>query len=912
MMNHLRHSSTFLLALSSSLVMALTVDVQVNGYAICGQPLGMMYAYASGGTAPYSYMWSTGENTPQLAGLAAGTYQVTVTDAMGEEATGSGTIENVNSYPYSTVVPGYSCIGDYSRAIFYAGTENGMPPQPGTPTQHGPGPYTFEPVGYATTWQELPDACTWFSYYDITILGAAPDQSVTVNYTDGSGCPGTFDIFLPPLVDLPDMQVLSTSGSCTNSAIGSATISVGAAPMNSGFPIKLKHANGTFVGSPCNTYFTAGESPSVITFTNLAPGTYYAMVSTDEFTMYGTLPPCRDSVEVVIEDIGATCGLVNGRLFVDGNGNCAVNSGENNVPNTVLEITPGPFYTSTNATGQFSIALPFGTYTFTEQHPVLEQSCTVTATISSGAPMTRNVGCAPGDPLDLRVLLGAGVARPGFEMNYSMSVTNLSPASTGTITLTMTVDPVLGFLSADPAPSSIAGNTLTWTAPSFSLMNAFQQRTINMRFQVPPDVGLLGTALIATASVVSVNTDVDLGNNSASVTRIVTGAYDPNDKLATTSLGSTTSWLLDEDEWIDYTIRFQNTGTDTAFNVVITDTLPANLDPSTLIVGAATHAFNWELRSAGTLKFIFPNIQLPDSNVNEPRSHGHVCFRIKPSEGLAVGNDITNIANIYFDFNPPVITEPSVLNVVSPIRLDARAWLGGAYDALATQMRDDLRTQSLIPLVEPYTALGYVHSGAGGGETIAPALLNTTGPTAIVDWVLLELRITATPATVLHSRAALLRRDGRITDKDGTSPVAFAAPVGSYHISLRHRNHLSVITAAPIMLGSTATAWDVRTTATALFGTTPTNVVGSTRLLWPGDVNFNGQAKYTGTNNDRDLVLQAVGGTTPTNVLSNTYSGADVNMDGQVKYTGADNDRDIILQTIGGVVPTAVRSEQLP
>ena len=162
-----------------------------------------------------------------------------------------------------------------------------------------------------------------------------------------------------------------------------------------------------------------------------------------------------------------------------------------------------------------------------------------------------------------------------------MSVTNLSPASTGTITLTMTVDPVLGFLSADPAPSSIAGNTLTWTAPSFSLMNAFQQRTINMRFQVPPDVGLLGTALIATASVVSVNTDVDLGNNSASVTRIVTGAYDPNDKLATTSLGSTTSWLLDEDEWIDYTIRFQNTGTDTAFNVVITDTLPANLDPST-------------------------------------------------------------------------------------------------------------------------------------------------------------------------------------------------------------------------------------------------------------------------------------------------------------------------------------------
>ncbi|MBX2981028.1 MAG: T9SS type A sorting domain-containing protein [Flavobacteriales bacterium] len=660
-MNHLRIPTTLLSAICSSLLLALSVDVQVSGYAICGQPLGIMYAFASGGTGPYSYQWSTGENTPQLTGLAAGTYQVTVTDAMGEIATGSGTIEIVNSYPYSTVVPGFSCIGDYPRFIFYAGTENGMPPPPGTPTQHGPGPYTFDPVGYNATWQELPDACSFYSYYDVTILGAAPGQFITVNYTDGSGCPGTFGIELPPSAGLPEMQVLSTTGSCTNSSIGSATISVGAGPMNSGFPIKLKHANGTFVGSPCNTYFTASETPSVITFNNLAPGTYYAMVSTDEFTMYGTLPPCRDSVQVVIEDLGATCGLVNGRLYVDANGNCALNGGENNVPNTVIEVTPGPYYTNTNSSGQFSITLPFGTYTFTEQHPVLEQSCAVTATVNSGTPMTRNVGCAPGDPLDLRLIMTAGVARPGFEMSHALTVTNLTPAATGTLTLTMTFDPILGFLSAQPAPTSIAGNTLTWTAPALSLMNAFQQSTVQVRFQVPPDVGLLGTELISTATIASANTDVDLSNNSASVSRIVTGAYDPNDKLAYSSLGSTSNWLLDEDEWIDYTIRFQNTGTDTAFNVVITDTLPPNLDPASIIVGAASHNFAWELRDAGTLKFYFPNILLPDSNINEPRSHGFVGFRIRPRLPLLPGDEITNIANIYFDFNPPVITEPSVL-----------------------------------------------------------------------------------------------------------------------------------------------------------------------------------------------------------------------------------------------------------
>ncbi|MBL7982015.1 MAG: DUF11 domain-containing protein [Flavobacteriales bacterium] len=911
-MKHLRLTSAILVAFHSCLVMALTVDVQVSGYAICGQPLGIMYAYASGGTPPYNYQWSTGENTPQLTGLAAGTYQVTVTDAMGEIATGSGTIENVNSYPYSTVVPGYSCIGSYSRVIFFAGTEFGMPPQPGTPTQHGPGPYDFTPVGYGARWQELPDACTQYSYYDITILGAAPEQSVTVNYTDGSGCPGTFDIYLPPLVDLPELQVLSTSGSCTNSSIGSATISVDAGPMNTGFPIKLKNANGTFVGSPCNTYFTAGESPSVITFSNLAPGTYYAMISTDEFTMYGTLPPCRDSVQVVIEDIGATCGLVNGRLYVDANGNCTLNGGENNVPNTVIEVTPGPYYTNTNPTGQFSIALPFGTYTFTEQHPVLEQSCPVSATVSNGTPMTRNVGCAPGDPLDLRLLMTAGVARPGFEMTQGLTVTNLSPAATGTLTLSMTFDPVLGFLSAIPAPTSIAGNTLTWTAPALSLMNAFQQSNVQVRFQVPPDVGLLGTELISTATIASANTDVDLSNNSASVSRIVTGAYDPNDKHAYSSLGSTSTWLLDEDEWIDYTIRFQNTGTDTAFNVVITDTLPANLDPSSIIVGPASHSFTWQLRDVSTLKFIFPNILLPDSNINEPRSHGFVSFRIRPHEGLAVGQQITNIANIYFDYNPPVITEPSVLNVVSPLRVDARAWLAGTFDEQTGLMHDSLRTLGLLPLVEPYTALGYDHSGDGGGENISPALLNTTGPTAIVDWVVLELRSSATPGIVLHSRAALLRRDGRITDKDGTSPVAFNAPVGSYHLALRHRNHLGVMSAAPMALGSIATAWDVRTTTTPLHGINPSQIQDARRELWPGDADRNGIVRYTGGTNDRDPVLVAIGGVVPTAVVNGVYSPLDVNLDGRIKYVGSENDRDIILQTIGGVVPTAERVQQLP
>ena len=129
----------------------------------------------------------------------------------------------------------------------------------------------------------------------------------------------------------------------------------------------------------------------------------------------------------------------------------------------------------------------------------------------------------------------------------------------------------------------------------------------------------------------------------------------------TSTRASNSLYFINEDDWVDYVIRFQNTGTDTAFNVVVTDTLPSTLDPATISLVTASHANTWSLQGQGTLKFIFPNILLPDSNVNEPLSHGLISFRIRPRLTLLPGTTIENIANIYFDFNPPVITEPSVL-----------------------------------------------------------------------------------------------------------------------------------------------------------------------------------------------------------------------------------------------------------
>jgi hypothetical protein len=157
----------------------------------------------------------------------------------------------------------------------------------------------------------------------------------------------------------------------------------------------------------------------------------------------------------------------------------------------------------------------------------------------------------------------------------------------------------------------------------------------------------------------------------------------------------------------------------------------------------------------------------------------------------------------------------------------------------------------------------------------------------------------------------LLKRNGDVTATNGIDPVTFNVPVGSYRVAVRHRNHLGCMTNADITLGTTTTLVDFSVSSTDTYGTDTRKAVGTRMVLWSGDVNFDGQVKYTGPVNDRDPVLIRVGGVTPTNVASG-YVGEDVNLDGVVKYTGADNDRDIILQTIGGVVPTAVRSEQLP
>ncbi|MBK9148716.1 MAG: DUF285 domain-containing protein [Flavobacteriales bacterium] len=240
-----------------------------------------------------------------------------------------------------------------------------------------------------------------------------------------------------------------------------------------------------------------------------------------------------------------------------------------------------------------------------------------------------------------------------------------------------------------------------------------------------------------------------------------------------------------------------------------------------------------------------------------------------------------------------------------------RVFLQGPYNSGTGLMDDGLRANGLVPLSEPYTALGYSFVG-GGGESTTQPILDFPGSNAIIDWVVLELRDKNDNTNVLQSRAALLQADGDVVDVDGFSSVSFGVPSDSYFISIIHRNHLGVMTLAPVALTSTAASVDFTDGSTATYGAEAQQVIAGTYLLWAGDVTFDGDLKYVGQDNDRDPILVAIGGTVPTTVLTGEYRAEDVNLDGEVKYVGTDNDRDPILQNIGGSVPTAVRNAQLP
>ena len=215
-------------------------------------------------------------------------------------------------------------------------------------------------------------------------------------------------------------------------------------------------------------------------------------------------------------------------------------------------------------------------------------------------------------------------------------------------------------LSANDPGASINGTTISW---NIGALGYFQSKTLAIT--IPnPDVDFMGETLEVSAAATLVDEHGNPAGAQAHRDWVLACAYDPNDKQVEPVGYGVHGAIPHDTEHLDYTIRFQNTGTATAYHVLITDTLSDLLDHSRIEVLGASHQISLaRITNEGLLDVRFYNILLPDSTTDFAGSQGFITFRMPMLAGAPVPAVVTNAADIFFDYNPPIHTN-TVLNTL--------------------------------------------------------------------------------------------------------------------------------------------------------------------------------------------------------------------------------------------------------
>lgn len=227
---------------------------------------------------------------------------------------------------------------------------------------------------------------------------------------------------------------------------------------------------------------------------------------------------------------------------------------------------------------------------------------------------------------------------------YSLNCSSIDPA-----TVVTTLSGPVTFLQASTnalSPSLVNGNVITYNVPNISGINFNTAFNIDVMTNAN---AVIGNEVCITTEILNVSNDILPSNNELSLCFPVVSSYDPNAKHVSPQLS------MKAGEWLNYLIEFQNTGNDTAYDVIIKDTLSENLDWSSFSYVNASHPCKPILNN-GVLSFNFIGINLLDSLHHEPQSHGWIRFKIRLKDSLPYGTKTENKAHIYFDHNPPIIT----------------------------------------------------------------------------------------------------------------------------------------------------------------------------------------------------------------------------------------------------------------
>lgn len=306
------------------------------------------------------------------------------------------------------------------------------------------------------------------------------------------------------------------------------------------------------------------------------------------------------------------------------------------------------------------------------------------------------------------------ITRSARQNSYTITYTNES-GQTYNGTIKLKLDNRLNFQNATPSPTSIVGDTIVWNINNLPL---FTTKNITLNFLASASL-VNNDTLKNFVKISNSQTDVTTENNEYTLLDVVRAAYDPNDKLVDKSI-LTPQQVMSNKNYLVYTIRFQNVGNDTAFNVYIKDTLNNNLDWNSIQPLSSSHDYDFEQINGKYLNLNFLNIQLPDSNVNEALSHGYVSFKIKPKNNLVIGNSISNRASIVFDVNVPIVTN-NALTVVMNVK--------------AGQDQTICQGQSIILTATGGTNYTWSNNQSGASITVSPTTTTTYIVTGTVNSV---------------------------------------------------------------------------------------------------------------------------------------------------------------------------------
>lgn len=385
-------------------------------------------------------------------------------------------------------------------------------------------------------------------------------------------------------------------------------------------------------------------------------------------------------------------------------------------PNLKFNITNGTISGSliSNASGNYAVPVSAGTHTITPQvensnyFTITPTNATVTFPTTT-SPFTQNFCIVPnGVHHDLEiVVIPLIVARPGFDATYKIKVKNKGNQSeNATVTFNFT-DAILDYVSSTVVPTTQTAGALSW---SLGTITPFQSSEILLTFNVnspmeqPPVNG--GDFLSYTATANGLDTDETPDDNTFSLRQLVVNSFDPNDK---TCLEGTTIDPNAVGKYVHYKIRFENTGTFAATNVVVKDLIDTTkFDISTLELIDASHSCVTRITNPNKVEFIFENINLP---FDDATNDGYVSFKIKTNPNLVVGSTFSNLANIYFDYNFPIVTNNYTTTVQNPLGLQENELLNDVV-AYPNPVQDILnfKTEHAILKVEIYDTAGRILS----------------------------------------------------------------------------------------------------------------------------------------------------------------------------------------------------------